>query len=292
MKRKKRLNKIIKHQYENIGLESKGFGHPGMAFENLIFRQCRFSTLRMKDCLVTNCQITQCIIDEDSYLRHAVFKNVDFTGTIFRNCNLEKAKFIECNLRYVKFENCLLNVDNIMETSLPHESNHRLEIYRQLYVNELGQGRTDYANRLLYLVREGERDLSLDILQGKTDYFKNERNGKVTIYLVKYISSSIGKMLWGYGLNIRRICFTMLLWVTVFSILHFCFSFSNEQLLIVKCKNSILLSFNSLLIGGIDILDENYKKSLLIQVVILIQNLIGVVYFAVLTSAIYRKVAR
>jgi len=292
MKRKKRLNKIIKPQYKNLGLESVGFGHSGMSFENLIFRQCRFSTLRMKDCLVTNCQITQCIIDEDSYLRHAVFKNVDFTGTIFRNCNLEKAKFIECNLRYVKFENCLLKVDNIMETSLPRESNHRLEIYRQLYVNELGQGRTDYANRLLYLVREGERDLSLDILQGKTDYYKNERNGKVTLYLVKYISSSIGKILWGYGLNIRRICFTMLLWVTVFSILYFGLSFSNEQLLFERCKNSTLLSFNSLLIGGIDILGENYKKSLFIQVVILIQNLIGVVYFAVLTSAIYRKVAR
>lgn len=292
MKTEKRLNKILKPQHENIGLESKSFGHPGMSFENLIFRQCRFSTLRFKDCLVTNCQITQCIIDEDSYLRHAVFKNVDFTGTIFRNCNLEKAKFIECNLRYVKFENCLLKVENILETSLPRESNHRLEIYRQLYVNELEQGRTDYANRLLYLVREGERDLSLDILQGKSDYFKIEKGGKVGLYLMKYISSSIGKILWGYGLNIRRICVTMLLWVIVFSILHFGFSFSNEQILFARCKNSVLLSFNSLIIGGIDILGEDYKISLFTQVVILIQNLIGVVYFAVLTSAIYRKVAR
>lgn len=290
-KKKKKSDKGFDSEKEYIGISVDGFGHTDMTFRGLIFRQCRFSTLRLKNCKLEYCQITQSIIDEDSYLRRAVFKKVDFTGTIFRNCNLEKAQFIDCDLRYAKFENCILNCESIIEHSMPRETNLKLALCRQLYSNELGQGRTDNANNLLHMLRETEREMYWDVLQGKNDYFKSQRKGHFWQYLYKYIGCTVDKYIWGYGLNIGRIGLTMLMWVALFAI---CYLYSidwGEMEQIEKIVSSILFSFNSMLMGDVQAFDLE-KMNLLSNIIVLVQNFVGMIYFALLTSAVYRRVVR
>lgn len=295
MSKKKKERKFRKKQdnlqKEYLGISISEYGHTDMVFYDMIFRQCRFSTLRLKNCKVEDCQITQCIIDEDSYLRHALFRNVDFTGTIFRNCNLEKAQFIDCNLDYVKFENCILNCESIIMQSMPKETNLKLALCRQLYNNELGQGRIDVANNLLKMVRENERAMYWDILCAKSEYFRKQRKGQIRKYICKYVGCTVDKYVWGYGLSIGRIGLSILICIIVFALTYSYSIAWGETDLFEKLTSSILFSINSILMGGMEIIAEQ-KLNLLTKIIVLLQNTVGMIYLALLTSALYRKVAR
>lgn len=273
----------------NFGLNINGFGHPGIILENTKFEQCVFSNLKFKDCIIKNCFVLQSLIKEYSYLRKAIFINVDFTGTIFSSCNLEKATFENCNLSYVKFENCILDIEAILESSLPNESNLKLGLIRQLYNNELQQGRIDSANKLLDILMESEENYYKDILFNNTEYFRNKRKRKVFRYLFKYIKCVFNRYIWGNGIKIFRMTFTMFIITIIFSCLYYFTVFKNEAIIADRIVKSIIQSCSSFLISNLateQLIETNHK------VFVLIQNVLGLVYFAFLTSALYRRIAR
>ena len=284
--------KISRLNYECIGKTIRDFGHKGMVIEGKKFSQCRFSLLRFKDCKVKNCAITQCIVDEDSYLRHAEFENVDFTGTIFRNCNLEKAKFINCNLNYVKFDNCLLDIPNIIKSSMPKEENLKLALCKSLYNNELQQGRTDMADTLLVMVMKEEAKLNKCILFAKTDYYKKLREGNVVKCIYKYISLVLQRLLFGYGFSIGRSIVSMLMIIFIFVGIYSLLLFENYSKIGDTVICAIILSFKSFILGTADITIAKVKESVWLDSYILAENAFGLLYFAFFTSTFYRRITR
>ena len=272
----------------NFGLKLHSFGHLGIKIENKKFEQCVFSNLKFKDCEIKDCSILQSLINEYSYLRKAKFLNVDFTGTIFSNCNLEKAIFKNCNLSYAKFENCILDIESILETSLPKESNLKLALVRQLYNNELQQGKTDSANKLLDLLMESEEENYKNILFNCEPYFHKLRKGKVFKYLFKYIKCVSNRHIWGNGIKIFRMTLTMFFIMIFFSCAYF-FTVYKAEPITDRITNSIIQSCSSFFISNLPI-GEDIKTYC--KILVLIQNALGLVYFSFLTSALYRRIAR
>lgn len=292
---KKKLKKISMNYQKPVELdkvEIYDFGKTGMHFANINLTRSQLKLLRLKDCTVNNCKFTQSIISEDSYLRHARFENVDFTGTLFRDTNLEKAEFLNCDLKYVRFENCLLNSDSIIKNSLPKESNLKLGVLNQLYKNEISNGNTEKADEILYLIRETERKETWDILTSKDQYFANKRENKIGMYCCKFIKESFDKYIWGYGLHTGKILMTMLLVMVMFSIIYFFFCFSSIQDIGIRIIESLLMSANAFLMGNLNVGEDKIKENILIQIIVLLQNGIGILYFALITSAMYRRIAR
>ena len=292
---KKRLKKLSKSQNKTIKLdkiEIYDFGKMNMNFSNIQLTRSHLKLLRLKDCTVRNCSFTQSIISDDSYLRHAKFVNVDFTGTLFRDTNLEKAEFLNCNMKYVRFENCLLNCNSIIKNSLPVESNLKLGVLNQLYKNEISNGNTEKADEILYLIRDAERKESWDILTSSEEYFRETRKNNVLKYFGKYLIASWDKYIWGYGLRVKQILVTMIIVVVLFAVIYFLFLFSSDQAFITRIENSFLTSVNAILIGNLDIDKVKMEKENLFQAVVLVQNGIGILYFALITSAVYRRIAR
>lgn len=280
-------NKVIKLDM----VEINDFGRPGMKFSNIHFTRSHFKLLRLKDCEINNSSFTQSIISDESYLRHAHFENVDFTGTLFKDTNLEKADFLDCNMDYVRFENCLLNTDSIIKNSLPKKSNLRLGLLNQLYKNELlSNGNSGKTDKLLYLIRETERNEIKDILFSPDEYFKKERKNNILRYLTKYLELSFEKYVCGYGLHIRKIIVTMLFALLAFALLYYILAFPSSHCIPTKIKDSLFMSANSFLMGSLD--TDNQEINIITKIIVLIQNGVGILYFALFTSAVYRRIAR
>ncbi|RHU90258.1 hypothetical protein DXC08_15100 [Clostridium sp. OM07-9AC] len=84
----------------------------------------------------------------------------------------------------------------------------------------------------------------------------------------------------------------MIIVVVLFALIYFLFLFSSDQAFITKIENSLLTSVNAILIGNLDIDKVKMEKENLFQAVVLVQNGIGILYFALITSAVYRRIAR
>lgn len=292
---KKKIKKFYKNSQISINLdkiEIYDFGKPGMSFSNIILTRSRLNMLRLKDCKVRDCKFTQSIIGDDSYLRHARFENVDFTGTLFRNTNLEKAEFVNCNLNYVKFENCLLNCDSIIKNSLPEESNLKLGILNQLYKNEISNGNVEKSDEILYLIRETEKDYIHDILLAKNEYFAEKRKHNIHNYIFKYIKVLLDKRIWGYGLNVGKILKTMIIIIIIFAVMYFQLTFVEIKEILPRLKNSVFMSINAFVMGSLNVGEPEIKCCVVAQIAVLLENCIGVLYLALITSAMYRRIAR
>ena len=297
--KEKKIKKFLENQQDPISLdevEIYGFGGPEIKFENITITKGKFGLLRLKDCVVRNCKITQSVISEQSYLRHAKFENVDFTGTTFIDSNLEKASFdSNCKLQYVKFDNCLVDSDNIIKNCLPQESNLRLGLLYQLYKNESSNGNIKKADEILYLIRETEKIEKRNTLFDKGDYFKNKRKkmsfGDKAKCFGSLLKDCIEKIIWGYGLNVLHIGVTMLAIILIFSAIYCVLGYSSQDNTICVLK-ALAMSINAFMIGGLSIGEDVIAGSILIKAIILLQNGIGILYFSLFTSAMYRRIAR
>lgn len=286
--------KIIENlPFPCIGKSIEDFGHTGMVISNKTFQQCKFSLLRLKDCEVKECSITQCIIDGDSYLRHACFDKVDFTGTIFRNCNLEKASFKNCKLYYVKFENCMLDISSItQDDNLPSEVNLRLALYKSLYNNEVQRGNTDIADALLVKVMKEETKLYKSILFEKTDYFRTQRKGKTLKYIGKYFASIMQSIFFGYGFSIRKSILRMFAVILLYAGIYFLLGNNNDQTISKKIIFNIMFSIKSFILGSADLGIKYMRDNIALNICILTENILGLIYFAFFTSTFYRRISR
>ncbi|RHU99314.1 hypothetical protein DXB96_15260 [Clostridium sp. OM07-10AC] len=168
----------------------------------------------------------------------------------------------------------------------------KLGVLNQLYKNEISNGNTEKADEILYLIRDAERKESWDILTSSEEYLGKQGKINVLKYFGKYLIASWDKYIWGYGLRVKQILVTMIIVVVLFALIYFLFLFSSDQAFITKIENSLLTSVNAILIGNLDIDKVKMEKENLFQAVVLVQNGIGILYFALITSAVYRRIAR
>lgn len=255
---------------------------------NYIFRK-----LSLKECKFEDCSIKYSHICEYSYLRHASFKNVDFTGTLFENVNLEKAKFEKCKLYYVKFENCIIDYKEIIK-SKPNKPNLAINLLKSLYKNELQQGNEQNADEILLLLKQEEINLYKRYLgcRGedsekeeweKPNYYEDEMKRRgLSRFKVRrlLIVSQLSKYIWGYGIKITNIFYAMLFLIILFS-LFYSSLIPNEPpcyylFLSAKCW----------------ILNNEYTNNLWTDLLMLFENFLGILSIALFTSAFYRKVEK
>lgn len=255
---------------------------------NYIFRK-----LSLKECKFEDCSIKYSHICEYSYLRHASFKNVDFTGTLFENVNLEKARFENCKLYYVKFENCIIDYKEIIK-SKPKKPNLAINLLKSLYKNELQQGNEQNADEILLLIKQEEENLYLRYLGcrredsekeewEKSNYYEDEmkRMGLSTFKVIRLlITSKLSKYVWGYGIKISNIFDAMIYSIIFFSLIY-SYLIPNES----PCYY-LFLSAKSW------ILNNEYTNIFWIDFFMLIENFLGILSMALFTSAFYRKVEK
>lgn len=255
---------------------------------NYIFRK-----LTLKECKFEDCSIKYSHICEYSYLRHASFKNVDFTGTLFENVNLEKAKFENCKLYYVKFENCIIDYREILK-SIPDKPNLAISLLKSLYKNELQQGNEQNADEILLLLKQEEINLYCRYFGCRKKDSKKEEWEKPNYYeeemkrlglskskvLRLLIISILSKIVWGHGIKIGNILQTMIILIYAFALLYFT---------IIPNQNLCDCLFLSIRCW---ILNNEYSSSNWINLIMLIENFCGITSVALFTSALYRKVEK
>lgn len=280
--------------FKNIQREINNFGNnkykeiKNINLENYVLRN-----LSLKECKFENCLIKYSRICEYSYLRHASFKNVDFTGTLFENVNLEKAKFEKCKLYYVKFENCIIDYKEILK-SKPDKPNLAISLLKSLYKNELQQGNEQNADEILLLLKQEEINLycryfgcqkkdSKKEEWEKTNYYEKEMKrlglskSKVLRLLIISILSGI---VWGHGIKIGNIVQTMMFLIYAFAVIY---------LNIIPNQNLCDCLFLSVKCW---ILNNEYSGSNFVNLLMIIENFFGIMSIALFTSALYRKVEK
>lgn len=266
-------NKLKKYEISYLALGNS-------LIENCTFEQSYGYELGMKEAELRNTQILQCKIDS-CYLRHAKLNDCKFIGTKIINSNMEKTEISCCDFSYTQFENSILNIDELLRNS-PKAPNLKLFFLKQLYRNELQMGNSDQYDKLLFLIRETEKEISKKLWMNKDPYFKNISKKK-HIAFFHWILYLISGKLFGYGLIFYRILLSYIVWIIFFASIYF-FSFR------IPWGNSLEYSIQNAILSNISI--SNIGTDSVIRFVSYIQNFLGVIYTAVLTSAFYRRIAR
>ena len=255
--------------------------------QHISISKTTLSHLTLKECKISHSKITQSNICDNSYLRHAKFECVDFTGTIFENVNLEKATFKNCKLNYVRFENCIINYKAILE-SKPDVPNLSMLLLKSLYKNELQQGNLREADELRLLYKKEERELYLCFLglrkgtNFNKDYYTQEikrKNLSKRKILYSLAASYMDYLIWGHGTKIRNILVSMIFFIFIFAIVY-------KHTLEQSFCTSMFISFTSWF------LNNEYAGNNLTKYIMLLENLFGLISLALFTSALYRKVER
>lgn len=281
-------------QYTNSTKTIKNYGGNHIKkIKDVQLEKYNFQNLTLKECSIEDSEIKYSYICDKSYLRHTRFKNVDFTGTIFENVNLQKASFENCLLNYVRFENCIIDYENILK-SKPYQPNLALFLIKSLYKNELQQGNTKKADELLLLLKKEERELyksflgwrkekeSNDVLYQNVNYYNEEmerRKLSKKCVFFKLMLSYINDIVWGYGIKVSKIFRFMCCCIFIFAGVYL---WTLDQ----SIFEAFFLSANSW------ILNSASTDNLIVDFFILIENYLGLVSFALYTSALYRKVEK
>jgi|GEM_PF-1706374 hypothetical protein len=288
-------------KFKNAKKTIEYFGNNGIKeISNVKFEKYRFKNLNLKVCKIRNASFKYSYIYDYSYLRHTEFIGVDFTGTVFENVNLEKADFKNCTLDYVRFENCIVDYKNILKNK-SEKPNLSMILIMSLYKNELQQGNIGNADDLFLKYKEQERKLYKYMLASEcklydkyifctkykldvkdTQYYNNEmdrRGLNISKILYKLIISHLNNCIWGYGINILRIFRFMIINILVFAVFY-CFKLDKNF------NESIILSAQCWVINN------ETDKNACVNLLMILENLLGLISLAMFTSALYRRIEK
>jgi len=179
-----------------------------------------FSNVGLKKAIFDNCSINNSFF-ENCYLRYAKFNNVDLTGTTFKNCDLTNVKLTSCNIRYVEFRNCKLNLKEVLGC-LPQETNLKIQLLKELRLNQISIGDNKGADELLIKILDVEKDLLIERVKCETSYHQDREDfvSRVKAY-GSYILLNLNDLIWGYGLKLSRLFRAAIFIIILFAILIF-----------------------------------------------------------------------
>ncbi|MFM9329899.1 pentapeptide repeat-containing protein [Paenibacillus mesotrionivorans] len=240
-----------------------------------------------------NSRITQTIV-QDCYLRNATFQNVDLTGTKFINCNLEKASFRVCNLRYTEFSKCKINLQEIL-SNLPTESNLKINILKQLLINQTEMSEKKSCDKLNVLIAEEERVNSKNKFLCLNSYYSNIGTLDRVNSFFSYIMQTISGFVWGYGLSLWKLFRFAVLTVIFFAViisfldLEYIDKINNNKVSSLEIHNALFLSF--LVFSGSGY-GEFLPNGFMSTITFVIESGLGIIFLGFFVSAVYRRIAR
>lgn len=259
----------------------------------ILIARAEFDKISMNNKKISNSTIKQTKF-LNCYLRNTSFHNVDFTGSKFINCNLEKATFSICNLNYVEFSKCKINIDEILD-NLPSQTNLRINILKQLLINQTEMADTKSCHRLLTLIAEEERKDYKNRFSKKTNYYKDLSFLERASALLNYILQSLNSFIWGYGLKVEKLIRFALLNIIFFALLfallplNFVDKLDNYKIRELTFSESIFQSISLFSSNGYG---ELVPHGILTNSICYTESAIGLIFIGFLVSAIYRRISK
>jgi hypothetical protein len=261
---------------------------PDVAFSHCLLQDKYLRDVTFKAGAIQHCRF------EYVNLRYAVFDRVNLTGSWFVACNLEHARFENCVLWYVVFERCELNYESILR-SIPPENNIRRRLLRVLRINAASMGEKEWADRILLLELQAEREHLRDAVRHASNYYK-ERYDAVdrVIAALKLAGHYVRFLVWGYGLYVSRLMLSatalLLLLSTLASRDTFTFNVAAENQVrgLSWAESFYFCTINLTTVGFGDITPANAAAKTLASMT----ALCGVVLFGFIAAAVYRRLAR
>lgn len=255
-----------------------------------------FSNVGLKKAQFNSCSINNSLF-ENCYLRYAIFNNVDLTGSTFINCDLSNVKLNSCNIRYVEFRNCQINLKEVLGC-LPQETNLKIQLLKELRLNQISIGDNKGADDLLIKILDAEKALLMERVKCETSYHQEREDfvSRVKAYF-NYILLSLNDLIWGYGVKLSRLFRVALTIIFIFAILiYLC---TDAEYISTTIAGNVLedLSFwDSLYVSYTNFITIGYgnyiPNSTVTKIIFVTENTLGYIFLGFLVSGVYRRIAK
>ena len=269
--------------------------------DNLVLQKVRifkstFSNVGLKKANFNSCSINNSLF-ENCYLRYATFNNVDLTGSVFINCDLSNVKLNSCNIRYVEFKNSQINLKEVLGC-LPQETNLKIQLLKELRLNQISIGDNKGADELLIKILDAEKSLLMERVKCETSYHQEREDfvSRVKAYF-NYILLSLNDLIWGYGLKLSRLFRAALTIIFVFAILiYLC---TNAEYLSTTTTGNVIeeLSFwDSIYVSYTNFITMGYgnyiPNTTTTKIIFVTENTLGYIFLGFLVSGVYRRISK
>lgn len=241
----------------------------------------KFIRIGIRKANISDCRFRQCI-GVDVYARNTVFKKVDFTGSIFIGCDFSYAKFDNCIFEHCKFYNCFLPGKEI-EKCLPTKKwNLRKELANNLKVNFNSIGRKELADYFLEIEIRAKLREKWNIVWSTEEHYKKYHFFARLKKLGEYILGNVLFYTTGYGIKWRYVLFS---YIGILFCLVMVFG-DGKGNFGENCLEGFAQSLGVSFSPSIKVFSSCEKWF------VLLCRSIGMIYLAILTATLYRKIAK
>lgn len=238
-------------------------------FENVSFSYTVISDLTFEGCVFVNCIFVG-----------TTFRDLRISKCTFHNCNVGKCQFSGTYVHVVSFDACL-NKDK--------HANIGLHLYQQLKRNFKDQDQPDFLREADYLFMKWKRyQLIYEVSQNKErSYFSLSKNfGIFTNYIYEIV--------FGYGILIRKLVRATLCLFAFFGVINYIFW--DDVTLLAQSPDFFGKVFAVSYYTAISLSNLGYGDAHPHTnagfVIASLQAILGAIWFAVMASMIFKKIAR
>ena len=246
----------------------------------------KFIRIGIRKAIISNCKFCQCI-GVDVYARNAVFEKVDFTGSIFIGCDFSYAKFDNCIFDYCKFYNCFLPEKEIEKCLPTAKWNLRKELANNLKVNFNSIGRKDLADYFLEIEIRAKLREKWNIVWSTNEHYQKYHCLARLKKLGEYMFGKILFYITGYGIKCKYVLLSYFVVLFLLAVIFWlCCKSDFWGIWLEGFAQSLGVSFSSSIeipLGGYSFGGKWF---------ILLYRSVGVIYLAILTATLYRKIAK
>lgn len=235
------------------------------------FRNASFSFTDINHIEFTNCKFVECL----------------FIDTKFKNCRFTACEFINCNPHRIDFEQCFVD-PKYFEKCIPDAKYANIGVYlfQQLLRNSRLEAQPDFSDEAQFLFRRWQRHLARHGIRDQPD-----KRGKVAESW-RFLSLWLFEQLAGSGVRLSRLVVSAALTLAGMSVINWKFAdelglkHSGQQLR-TFVESFYFSTIVTTTVGFGDVVPDQAIG----QIVVSIEALIGLVFFAMLTSTIYHRVS-
>lgn len=234
-----------------------------------------FERCSLKDTSVTDFEFHKC-----------EFRNCVFIGTVFENCRFTSCSFINCNFYRFELKNCFADPIQFLEsTPISGNENVGLHLYHELLQNSRQQVQPDHVNTSLFHFRKWQRYLKLSEIRRSRGFFRNLRD------FGRYIGLLLLDLATGSGTKLGRLFLSVLLSLLLFAKFNLMlaedFGIGEDEKIITDYSDALYISvviMTNLGFGNVTLAEG------LGRLFVSFQAIVGLVFFATLTSLFFKRV--
>jgi hypothetical protein len=189
---------------------------------NLTINQSTLAHLGFKESKFFNCNLSHNVFI-DCYFKKTYFESVTFTGCKFINCIFDAA-LINCDFRYATFENCFIEFKDMLPNlpNLPSYHNVRWKLCTNLALESLKAGNSDNYKEYFYEEKVSSEKHYWEMFRKRESYYRKKYGAWDSLFgLIRFITSKLNKIIWGYGENIWQLIRVMSYTIMLFTLLLF-----------------------------------------------------------------------